>query len=270
MAAKVTPSTPGAPSFSSASSYASRSVSILQTWTYSPQKRQDVSAFALTYSLRLRSCKLMDAFVISSLPSRLKETLQTAGSPCSVGVTPLPRSDGPVRHPHAFGRLPGLAGYTTYLAPVDFSPGRAGFTNHSMCPCHRAVASTPPRWECRIGQISAPHAAFAQRVGARPSDLVVSRPQRVHRCYGPVTRNLPKGDLVDGLQDLGGFGHPRHPAIRTTGLLTFALAGLPPAEHISLHWSQHPIPLHVSAFGPRTRSLAAKLTAGWLNFIGNP
>src|SRR4029077_19891304 len=78
MASKVTPSMPGAPSFSSASSYASRSVSILQTWTYSPQKRQDVSAFALTYSLRLRSCKLMDAFVISSLPSRLKETLQSS------------------------------------------------------------------------------------------------------------------------------------------------------------------------------------------------
>src|SRR6516165_11168273 len=73
MAAKVTPSTPGAPSFSFASAYAARSVSILQTWTYKPQKRQDVSAFALTYSLRLRSCKLMDAFVISSLPSRLKE-----------------------------------------------------------------------------------------------------------------------------------------------------------------------------------------------------
>src|SRR5207248_3713324 len=44
-------------------------VSILQTWTYSPQKRQDGSAFALTYSLRLRSCNSMDAFVISSLPS---------------------------------------------------------------------------------------------------------------------------------------------------------------------------------------------------------
>ena len=29
------------------------------------QNRQDVSAFALTYSLRLRSCKSMDAFVIS-------------------------------------------------------------------------------------------------------------------------------------------------------------------------------------------------------------
>src|SRR3984893_4846192 len=42
---------------------------ILQTWTYSPQNRQDGSAFALTYILRLRSCKSMDAFVISSLPS---------------------------------------------------------------------------------------------------------------------------------------------------------------------------------------------------------
>ena len=56
MAAKVTPSTPGAPSLFLASAYAARSVSNLQTWTYKPQKRQDVSAFALTYSLRLRSC----------------------------------------------------------------------------------------------------------------------------------------------------------------------------------------------------------------------
>src|SRR5215467_15827075 len=115
MAAKVTPSTPGAPSFSLASAYAWRSVSILQMWTYRPQKRQDVSAFALTYSLRLRSCKSMDDFVISSLPSRLKETLQTAGSLRSTDVTPLPRYYGPDRHPHAFGRFPGFAGYTTYL-----------------------------------------------------------------------------------------------------------------------------------------------------------
>jgi hypothetical protein len=69
MAAKVTPSIPGAPLLFLASSYASLSVSILQTWTYKPQNRQVVSAFALTYILRLRSCKLMDAFVISSSPS---------------------------------------------------------------------------------------------------------------------------------------------------------------------------------------------------------
>src|SRR5258708_10293504 len=69
MASKVTPSTPGAPSFCLAIAYAARRVSILQPWTYRPQKRQDGSAFALTYSLRLRSCKSMYAFVISSLPS---------------------------------------------------------------------------------------------------------------------------------------------------------------------------------------------------------
>jgi hypothetical protein len=39
-----------------------------------------------------------------------------------------------------------------------------------------------------------------------------------------------------GFQDFGDFGHPRHPAIQTTGLLTFALAGLSPAEHTSVCW----------------------------------
>jgi len=43
-----------------------------------------------------------------------------------------------------------------------------------------------------------------------------------------------------GFQDFGDFGHPRHPAIRATGLLTFALAGLTPAEHTSLTGSQLP------------------------------
>src|SRR5215813_15535026 len=64
----------------------------------------------------------------------------------------------------------------------------------------------------------------------------------VHCRYGPVTRNPPKGDLVDGLQDFEILGLPpsRYPAIRTTGLLTFALAGLSPAEHTSLTWSQLP------------------------------
>src|SRR4029453_3585976 len=101
MAAKVTPSIPGAPLLFLASAYASLSVSILQTWTYKPQKRQVVSAFALTYILPLRSCKFMDAFFISSLPSRLKEKLQTAGSLCSTDITPLHCYYGPTRHPPA-------------------------------------------------------------------------------------------------------------------------------------------------------------------------
>ncbi len=33
--------------------------------------------------------------------------------------------------------------------------------------------------------------------------------------------------------------------------------------------TEDPIPLHVSAYGPRSRALVAKLGAGWLNFVGD-
>ena len=49
------------------------------------------------------------------------QTLSLVGcSPRSAGVTPLLRYYGPIRHPLAFERLPGWAGYTIYLAPVIF------------------------------------------------------------------------------------------------------------------------------------------------------
>jgi len=105
----------------------------------------------------------MGAFIISPSPSRLKETLQTAGPPRSTGVTPLRRYYGPVRHPPAFDRLPGLAGYTIYLAPViSHRDERASPTTRCVLV---TVLSLPPRrgGKCRIGQISASHATFALR-----------------------------------------------------------------------------------------------------------
>jgi len=94
-----------------------------------------------------------------------------AGPLRSADITPLHRYYGPGRHPLAFSRFPGVTGYTTYLAPAISRRDEEGFSSSSVCPCHRAVAFTPPRWECRIGQISAPHAAFALRERARPSGL---------------------------------------------------------------------------------------------------
>src|SRR5262249_55043744 len=59
-----------------------------------------------------------------------------------------------------------------------------GSTSYSACPCHRAVAFTPPRWECRISQISAHHAAFTLRKRARPSDLSAGSRRSVELSVG--------------------------------------------------------------------------------------
>src|SRR5215510_14804026 len=139
MASNVTPSIPGAPSFCLAIAYAARRVSILQTWTYRPQKRQDGSAFALTYSLRLRSCNSMDAFVISSLPS-LGGDVANGRAPWLHGhysASSLLRTRPPpsrLRPPSRCCRLYGLP------CSGDFSPGRGRLLQllgMSLSPCRR-------------------------------------------------------------------------------------------------------------------------------------
>src|SRR4051812_38754080 len=72
---------------------------------------------------------------------------------------------------------------------------------------------------------------YGCRLGPRGYSL--SRPQCVHFCYGPVTRNLPWGDLVDRLRRFC-FHLLRYP---NYGALTSTPAGLSPAEHASLTWT---------------------------------
>ena len=120
-------------------------------------KRQDVSVFALTYSLGRRSCRSIGAFIISPLPPMLTKTTCAVRSLRSTGVTRLHHYYEPRRHRLVFDRFPGAAGYTTYL---DRFPGAAGYTTYLAppisrwdedgfssclaCPCHRAVPTTPP------------------------------------------------------------------------------------------------------------------------------
>ena len=128
---------------------------MLQTWTYNPQKRQVGSAYALTYRLRLRSCKLMGAFLISPLPPILLEPLQTAGSLRSTDIALLLRYCGPLRHPLAGPRFPGLTGYTVPCS-VDFATGRGGLLQllgaslPSCCRCNpaRVVQSLQSVCDC--------------------------------------------------------------------------------------------------------------------------
>ena len=123
-----------------------------------------------------RLCHLVPAFLV------VRET-STAGRLRSTGVTPPQRYYTPIRHPLAFGPFPGVAGYRTYLAPAISRRGEEGFSSCLVCPCHRAAATTPPKWASRLNQISTVHAAFALRLRARkwrcailayPSTLVVA------------------------------------------------------------------------------------------------
>src|SRR5467141_531259 len=172
MASKVTPSTPGAPSFCLAISYAARRVSILQTWTYRPQNRQDGSAFALTYILRLRSCKSMDGLCHLVLAFPYVGDIANGRAPSLRGrysASSLLRTQPPPSRlwpTSRFRRLYGLP------CSDDFAPGRGGLLqllSMSLSPCCRFH---PAEVNIRIGQSSAAHAAFALRLKARPSEIL--------------------------------------------------------------------------------------------------
>ena len=161
-------------------------------------------------SLLLRSCTAGRLYH-PVLAFRVVGDPPAAGRLRSTGITPPPRYYSPIRHPLAFGPLPGVAGYRAYLAPAISHRGEEGFSSCSACPCHRAVATTPPKWVSRVNQVSTAHAAFAFRLQARPSEYTFEATSAFTSRYGPMTRNLPKGDLVDRLQKFG-FPPPCYPS----------------------------------------------------------
>src|SRR3954454_7484035 len=90
-----------------------------------------------------------------------------------------------------------------------------------------------------------------------PREYYFSRPQRVHCCYGPVTRNLPWEGLVDRLRRFC-FHLLRYP---NYGAPTSTPAGLSPAEHASLHWT-HNHPARLPAASVSQGLASGKLVSG--------
>jgi hypothetical protein len=79
------------------------------------------------------------------------------------------------------------------------------------------------------------HAAFAQRVRARPSDLEFSRPPTGSFALRPGdSLTIPRMALSIGFRSSVAFP----PAIQATELLTFAPVGLSPTEHASFCWTR--------------------------------
>ena len=132
------------------------------------KKRQDFSAFALTYILRLSSCRVMGDFVISPLPRLLTKELCAAGPLCSTGVAPFQRYYGPSRHRLVFDRFPGASGYAVYLAPSISRRDEDGFSSCLACPCHRAVPTTPPQGCASSDSLATHPVAFVRHEKTRP------------------------------------------------------------------------------------------------------
>jgi len=107
---------------------------------------------------------------MTPLPPILSEELQTAGPLGSAGITPPHSYFGPVRLPLAFGRFPGVPGYTAYLAPPISRRGEEGLSSCSARPCHHAVDNHPVGVIHRISLVAMNHVAFAITVDGSASE----------------------------------------------------------------------------------------------------
>jgi hypothetical protein len=142
---------------------------------------QPSSAFALGYILRLRSCRLLGAFLRTPLPPGFGRSYAQEGPlalqalPCFLATT------DPAVTLSSSAAFPVGAGYTTYLPPSLSRWDEEGFSSCSTRPCHRAVALTPP--ECRAASVS-------MRRGMLPSPLRWRFGLRGYALSGSPLRSL--------------------------------------------------------------------------------
>ena len=204
---------------------------------YSTSSSQ-MSAFALRYILFLRSCRLMDGFVIPSLPPLWSEKRQQQGA---FAPRALPRLNATTR-PSAtlsssthFPVLPVIG--PTLLRQFPAGTRRASPVARSVLVI---VPPLPPRR-------SGPAVSISFRPSMPPSPSGCGLGLRnvhfrghlcVHLRCGPMTRCLPMEDIVDRLQKFG-FPPPCYPSygrvgrwrgalrVRCTGPRAFASASIP-------------------------------------------
>jgi hypothetical protein len=100
----------------------------------------------------------------------LTEESLTAGPFRSAGIAPPHRYCRPVRLPLAFGRFPGVPGYTAYLAPFISDRDEEGLSSCSARPCHHAVDNHPVGVFHRISLVAMVHAAFATAIAGSASE----------------------------------------------------------------------------------------------------
>ncbi len=155
----------------------------------------------------------------------LLEPLQTAGPLGSTDITLLLRYYGPLRHPLAGPRLPGVAGYTVPFS-ADFATGRGGLLQllgaslPSCCRCNPARVSRP------ISQSANDPCCLRLMKKGSASGIPFRGYVCVHSLRPDDSLTILSMASSIGFQDSVSFLL----TIQATGLLTFTLVGLSPTE----------------------------------------
>ena len=136
------------------------------------QKRRSSSAFTLTYILRLRSCKSMDAFVISSLPPLRRRRCKWQGPFAPRTLLRFIATADPAATLSSSADFP----VSPVIRPTLLRRFLAGTRRASPVARHVLVTvlSLPPRRSVGAASIRfrLPMLPFALRLGARPSGLL--------------------------------------------------------------------------------------------------
>ena len=167
--------------------------------------RLDVYSPSQVLQIDGRLCHLVLAFLIDGEITNSRAPLLRG----HYSASSLLRTHPPPSRRRSISRLSRL-----YDLPCsgDFSPGRGGLLQllgMSLSPCcrfHPAEIKMPHRSDFGIPCCLRPSVA-----GSALGFTHFRGHLRVHFHYGPVTRDLPKGDLVDRLQSLG-FPPPCYPS----------------------------------------------------------
>ena len=155
---------------------------------------------------------------------------QTAGSLRSTDITPLPRYCGPIRHPLAVPRFPGVAGYTgSLLRRFRDGARRASPVARRILVIVLSLLprqSVPPhRSDCDVP------CCLRSIIESSASEVKISRPPLRSLSLRPDdSLTIPRMALSIDFQDSVSFLL----TIQATGPLTLALAGLTPTEYTSL------------------------------------
>ena len=181
-----------------------------------PSRRKHQKVWGSSGSLRVGKFELRALVlkVSGTEQPRLPRALSDCPTLFGASLTPLRSYYKPHRHPLVFDRLPGVAGYTIYLATADFAAGRGGLLQLRDT-SSVTVLSLPPRRSDKPSQPDyGPPCCLRPRIASSTSRVIFRGHIRVRLTTARRLAAISKMALSMGFRDSVSL----LPAIRATRL----------------------------------------------------